>query len=139
MESENNIDLNNLHALKSQIKLLQSQRKDAKSQIEDIEQKAIGLLMNMGVRYVDESGRGQGPYWTLVKAKVDSSFSKERLTTFFNTLLTELKNGAVYTPEQCALMAQAYIKQFQKRKLMLKKLTQCRQKGVEDLREWLDA
>jgi polyhydroxyalkanoate synthesis regulator phasin len=131
------VDIGALNNLKLMMEKLKTQRSEAKGQLDEIEQHAVSKLMEMGVRFVDESGTGQGPYWTLCKEKNDGSFSKERYRDFFSQLLKELQSGKQYTPDDCTQLAQNYLKQFEKRRLVLNKLSQSRQSGVEDLRQWL--
>lgn len=132
-----NINIKQLAQLKAHIEKLGENRKNTKSQLDAIEAAAIEGMMKFGVRYIDESGNGQGPFWVLGKQKNDGSWSTERYIEFFTMILTQVRNNPNVTPEQCAALAQQYLKGFEKRSLCLNKRTQARQKGVEDLRIWL--
>jgi len=132
-----NVNVARLSQLKAMLEKMGEQRKTTKSQLDEIETQAIDALMRIGIRYIDESGNGAGPFWVLGKQKNDGSWSNERYTEFFTTLMSELRAGKQFTPEQCAALAQQYLKQFEKRRLCLNKLSQARQRGVEDLRAWL--
>ncbi len=131
------IDVQKLSMLKASIEKLGEQRKTTKNELDQLENAAIEALMTMGVRFIDESGTGAGQFWVLGKLKNDGSWSIERYIEFFTTLLSEMGNGKRFTPEQCAQHSQQYLKQFEKRRLGLNKVTQTRQRGVEDLRSWL--
>ena len=131
------IDVARLNQLKVQMDKLAEQRKTTKTQVDEIERQCVEALVKHGIRYIDESGTGNGPYWSLNKKKSDGSWNAERYEEFFTGLLTELANGKRFTPAQCMELAQNYLKQFETRKLVLTKLAQQRQKGIADLLEWL--
>jgi len=134
---EAQIDIHRLSGLKQQMDKLAEQRKVCKTQVDEIESQCIAALVQMGVRYVDESANGAGPFWSLVKSKSDGSWNTERYNEFFAGLLTELNNGKQFTPSQCSELAVTYLKNFEKRKLALSKLQMVRQKNIDDLRLWL--
>jgi chaperonin cofactor prefoldin len=133
--AQNSINIQRLAQLRQTIEKMAEQRKATKTQLDEIEAQAIEALMRMGIRYIAETP--DGPYWVLGKAKSDGSWNLERYKEFFSTLLTEMGAGKRFTPEQLATLAQQYLKQFEKRRLQLNKLSQARQKTVEDLRDWL--
>lgn len=137
--SENLVSLKSVRESLTQIK---EQRKVMKTQSDVLQQQAIRAMMNLGVRYVDESGTGKGPFWTVCKDKSDGSFSKDRYMEFFAALLDKLRTDQAFrnavTPQVCTEMAMTYLKQFQKRRLILTPLSQCRHGGVEELRQWLN-
>jgi hypothetical protein len=137
MEQAPNIDIGKLSHLRASIDKLGEQRKVIKGQLDEIEVQAVDALMRLGVRFIDESGQGAGPFWVLGKQKNDGSWSHDRYIEFFGLLMVELQKQQL-TPEQCATLAQTYLKQYEKRRLVLNKLLQARQKGVEDLRLWLE-
>jgi len=130
-------DLSKLSALKQQIDHFKDQSKKAKSEVDLMEAQCIQMLIQMGKRYVDESGTGNGPFWSLSKSKSDGSWNADRYTDFFTTLLTDMQQGRVYTPAQLAELAVQFLKQFEKRKLVLAKLSKKGQEGIGDLQSWV--
>lgn len=119
------------------LKNMQVQSKKNKAEFNEIEQFAINMLMHWGIRYVDTSGCGRGPFWVICKEKTDGAFNMQRYTEFFTYLINKLKTDQL-NPEQCGDLAIAYLKQFEKRRLVLKEVKQCRQRGVADLKKWLE-
>ncbi len=130
-------DLSKLSALKHQIDQFKDQQKKAKAEVDVMEAQCVQLLIQMGKRYVDESGNGNGPFWSLSKSKSDGSWNADRYTEFFTTLLTDMHQGKVYSPAQIAEHAVQYLKQFEKRKLVLVKLSKKGQEGIGDLSAWV--
>lgn len=132
------VDLTKLSQYKDQIDKMNEQKKAVKLQYDEIENRAVELLLGLGVRYVDQSGNGSGPFWTLSKATQEGSWKQQTLLEFFTNLTTDIyQHGKRYTPEQCVQLAQKFLKSFEKRKLKIAKLTQARLKTVEDLKLWL--
>jgi hypothetical protein len=138
MSDETKIDVHTLNELRIQMEQLKDQRTNTKSQLDELEASAIAALVQMGVRYVDASGNGSGPFWVLGKDKTDGSFNRERYVSFFEILIADLKNGKEYSPVKCGELALEYLKTFEKRRLRLNKLSQCRTRGIEDLLRWLN-
>jgi len=136
-QQQKNIDIRKFSQLKDQLDKMGEQRKVTKVQFDEIETQAIDALMQLGVRYVDESGNGGGPYWTLTKKTQEQKWKNSNYIEFFTGLLSEIQNGKRFTPDQCAEAAARYIKQFEKRRLQLAKLSQARLKTVDDLKAWL--
>ena len=130
------VDIGRLALLKTQLETIGDQRKGVKMEYDQLEQHGVNMLLQLGVRYVDQSSTGAGPFWVLGKEKSDGSFNRERYNEFFIGLLGEMQ-GASMTPDKCSDLAMNYLKQFEKRRLVLNKLTHCRQKVVEDLIQWL--
>jgi len=131
------IDIPRLAVLKAQSEKLAEQKKHIKTETDMIEAQCIEALVKMGKRYIDQSGNGAGPFYSLHKVKSDGGFNQERYIEFFTSLISEFNNGKRYTPQQCFELVQNYLKQFEKRKLGLTKLTQVRRKDIEDLKLWL--
>lgn len=132
------INIARLSELSKILKSMGEQRKNVKSQYDDIQTQATNALMSMGKRYIDESGTGAGPFWTLCKDKKEGNWRAERYMEFFTIILTQMNSGTKFTPNQLAELAVQYLKQFEKRGLKVEPHTQIRGKGVEDLRAWLD-
>lgn len=137
-----NVDLIRLKELRQTLENLKKQKSHIKAQSDAIQEQAIKTLLEMGVTHVDESGNGQGPFWTITKDKSDGSFSKERYMRFFDLLLRRMQSDQTFvsniTPEACTTMAIQFLKQFQKRRLVLSRLRQCRSVTVGELQRWLD-
>ena len=131
------LDIGRLAGLKAQIEKIAEARKAAKSQLDELEQRIADAMLKANVRFVDESGNGNGPFWTLCKDKKDGNWKQERYIEFFTTLLTELGAGKRFSPDQLAALAVQYLKQFEKRGLKVEKHTQARRKDCEDLKVWL--
>jgi chaperonin cofactor prefoldin len=131
------INIGRLSQLRQQIEKIAETRKTTKTQLDEIEAQAIDAMMKMNRRSIGESP--DGPFWVLGKAKTDGSWNADRYREFFTLLLTELRAGKQFTPEQLVQQAQKYLKQFEKRRLQINKLAQARQQqnGVQDLRDWL--
>ena len=136
-----NLDINRLNELKIQLENIGEQRKGVKTEFDKIQNAGVDALLNLRVRYVDSSGSGSGPFWVLGKDRSDGSFNRERLNEFFRLLLLEFQanSNADFGPEKCTDFALMYLKQFEKRRLVLNKLTHCRTKGVDDLLKWLES
>lgn len=124
-------------ALKAQIEQLAAQKKKIKTEIDSFEKMAIQFLRQSGKRYIDESGNGTGPYWTLCKDSKDGTWKKERYEEFFAWLLTDVRKGVQHTPETLTAAVHAFLKQYEKRDLKLEKHTTARRKDTKDLEEWL--
>jgi hypothetical protein len=135
---EAKIDIGRLTNLKLQIEKMKEQRQKTKTEMDELEQHAVSALLHMGVRYVDVSNTGQGPFWVLGKEKSDGSFNRERYVEFFSALLGEMKTDPNLNVDKCTALAMNYLKQFEKRRLMLNKLSRPGQRGVEDLKRWLE-
>ncbi len=132
------IDLVLYSNLKNHLKALAEQRKVTKTQIDQIEEKCIQTLVSIGVRFVDESdGKGMGPYHCLAKSKTEGGWNNERYLDFFRHLLEAIQQGHQLTPVKCVELATSYLKQFEKRKLKLNKVTQRPKPGIEDLQKFL--
>ena len=132
------VNIGMLSQLKAQLENLGKQRRTLQTQFSEIEQKAINLLMEMGVRYIDESGgEGKGPFWVMQKAKSESGWNDDRYIEFFEKLNQEWSQGRKYTSGQMMEQAKKFIGQFQKRKIQLVKRSSVRTKNVEDLKQWL--
>ena len=131
------VPVGKLAQLKNIVEKMGEEKKKIKSQLDEVENAVVAHLMKVGVRYIDESGNGSGPFWVLGKYKNDGSWSTDRYVEFFTMLMSDMRAGKQYTPSQCAALAVKYLKQFEKRRLQINKLSQARQKGVEDLRAWL--
>lgn len=130
-------DINRLSQLKQDIEKLNEHRKKAKTEVDGLENQCIQALVQMGIRYVDESGTGNGPFWSLAKNKTDGSWNSERYIEFFTMLLKDIQQGRQYTPAQCSELASNYLKQHEKRKLVLSKMTKAQQRGIDDLKAWV--
>ena len=137
MASGNTVDLPRLAQLKHNMEEIAKQRKNTKSQLDEVEQRSAEMMLKMNIRFIDESGSGAGPFWTLCKDKKEGNWKTDRYMEFFTLMLTKMNSGERYTAEQLTTTAQAYLKQFEKRGLKIEKHTQTRQKGCEDLRVWL--
>ena len=138
MNHNQKVDIGRLAALKLQIENMRQQRQKTKTEMDELQQHAVQALLQMGVRFVDVSNCGQGPFWVLGKEKSDGSFNRERYHEFFSLLLGEMKtNPNGVTPDKCTQLAMNYLKQFEKRRLCLNKLSRPGPKGVEDLKRWL--
>ena len=131
------INVSILSQLKHELDQISAHRKKVKDKYDEQIQSVIEVLLQIGIRYVDESNEGRGPFWTLGKLKQDATWNNERLVEFFTLLLQDLQAGKQYTPVQCADEAKKFIAQYETRKLCLNPLTQCRQKGIEDLVLWM--
>jgi hypothetical protein len=131
------VDVRALDALKENMSKLKHQRTATKLQLVQLEENAIKQLMALGVRYVDQSGTGEGPFWVLGKTKTDGGWNRARYHEFFSKLLVELAKGVQFTAAQLGDLAQDYLKQFEKRTLTINKVSQCRLKSTDDLQSWL--
>jgi ferritin len=135
--SPGTLNIEALNVLKESMQKIKQQRSTTKAQIKQLEEHAINHLMSLGVRYVDESGIGEGPFWVLGKTKTDGGWNRARYQEFFSKLLAEIAQGVQFTPAQLGDLAQEYLKQFEKRTLTINKLSQCRLKTTDDLQTWL--
>lgn len=131
------MDINALNNLKNHMDKLKEQRTATKAQLDTIEQQAISQLMALGVRYVDASGTGEGPFWVLGKSKTDGTWNRDRYIEFFGKMMQEMAQNKQFTPAQLSDLAVEYLRQFEKRTLVLNKLRQCRVKTIDDLKVWL--
>ena len=131
-------NVSRLEELKKQLEVYQVQKKKIRTDVLDIQKYVVETLLSFGVAWVDVSGNGSGPFWVLTKEKTDGAFNRERYIDFFGHMLPKL-TGERLTPVKCYELAVSYLKQFEKRKIVLKKVTQCRKHGgdVEKLRRWL--
>lgn len=134
------IDFKVLTRLKDNIDRIKQERSATKQQVDEIENVIITTLLGMGVRYVDESQRGSGPFYILGKHRVEGSFNKERLLEFFELLLQKIYSSQVrLTPHECSTMAAQYLRKYEKRSIVLNKLSSCGTKeGVADLTRWVN-
>lgn len=123
--------------LKAAMEQIAAQRKNLKSKIDEFQTSAVQAMRLAKKRYIDESGTGAGPFWTLCKDSKEGNWKDERYNDFFTMLLSELRNGKTFTPEQITAEAKKYLKQFEKRDLKLEKHTTIRHKGTDDLELWL--
>lgn len=131
-------DFSALSQYKMQLEKLSEDRKITKNLYDQSESAAVEALVSLGVRWVDESGTGAGPFWQLAKSKSDGSFNRQRYTEFFSQMLVELNSGKTFTPDDLAQSALDYLKQFEKRRLEIHKVNTVRQRGMEDLIAWLN-
>lgn len=122
--------------LKHQMEQLAGARKATKSKMDDIQKKAVDLMLQMRVRFIAE--KEGGPFWTLTKDVKEGTWKVERYNEFFIGILSEMAKGKRYTPEMLTTTAQQYLKQFEKRGLKIEKHTTARRKDVDDLVVWLD-
>jgi hypothetical protein len=137
---ESKVDVGRLDGLKNQLEKLKDARSKTKAETDELEQLAIATLMQIGVRYIDLSGNGSGPFYCICKDKSAGSFNRERLLEFFNKIIPEIKaNPTSVTSDKCVDLAFEFLGQFEKRKLVLNKLTQVKTRSVDDLREWATA
>jgi hypothetical protein len=132
------VDLEKLNSLKLTLQQLGESRKKTKSDAEEIEKKAIELLMQHGIRYVDASNNGSGPFWTLVKTRSEGTFNADRAEKFYELILANISNNSTLTAKQIVAHQHIYMKQFCKRSLGLSKLVQCPGKSITDLKEFME-
>ena len=124
--------------IKTLLEQMAKERKIQKSRLDNIKAPLIEQLINLGVRYIDESGRGVGPYHCLVKDPKESSLNEEKSIDFYNQVLTGIyERNERYTGKQVYDMSKTYLKQFQERKLNLKKNNTVTKKGIDDLLDWI--
>lgn len=129
--------IKSLSQLRAQIEALAKQKKTIKTQLDTIEQAAIHFMRANKKRYIDESGTGVGPYWTLVKDTREGGWKDERYHEFFTKVLSDQQQGKRWTPEELTALAKVYLKTFEKRDLKIEKHTTIRQRGTDDLEEWI--
>lgn len=135
---ESQVDMQKLTALKQNLMKIKDLRAKTKAEYDEIEQTAVNLLLSLNVRYVDVSGKGAGPYWVLSKESTNGTFNKERFNEFFSRILQEIRSNPNVSAEQCSTYAAEFLKQFEKRRLVLNQVSTCRVKGVDDLKRWLN-
>lgn len=128
-----------LLVLKQELEAMRETRAKAKTELDEIEKQAVQYLLHAGVRYIDSSNCGQGPYWVLTKGKADGSFNRERYVEFFSILLQRIHASPnEHGVEKCVDCALEYLKQFEKKRIVLQKSTRPpMQRGVEDLKTWI--
>jgi hypothetical protein len=130
-------DLSPLAQFKHQLEQLNEQKKGIKANHDALEKKAVDIMLQNNIRYVEEQGADPKAYWCLSKAKSEGSFKKERFMEFFTLLLRALEANRL-TPSQCTEMALGYLAQFQKRSLKLERVSQPRGSATcEELKLWL--
>lgn len=137
-----NLNLDQYRQLKHNLERLKNERKSLRAQADAIQQNAIAMLLEHGVRFVDESGAGTGPYWVLTKEKSDAGMNRTRAMDFFTLLLdkfrTEPEFAANCNSQTCCELMQQYLQRFQKRRLTLTKQKTVRSGSVDDLLAWLN-
>lgn len=94
-------------------------------------------MLQMDKRFIDQSGTGQGPFWTLTRSVQEGSFNKARLKEFFDLLIPVLKENQTPTTEALMRLSSDYLRQFEKKKLVLKPAKYCHRKDCQDLHDWL--
>ena len=83
MASGNTVDLPRLAQLKHNMEEIAKQRKNTKSQLDEVEQRSAEMMLKMNIRFIDESGSGAGPFWTLCKDKKEGNWKTDRYMEFF--------------------------------------------------------
>jgi hypothetical protein len=137
---QNNISAHTarLHTLKSQLESIKVARTTTKTELDPLESQIVENMARLKIRCVDTSSKGDGPFWVLSKSKTDGSWNRDRYVNFFNLLLETLASGKQMTAAQLADTAVEYIRQYEKRSLVLNKVTHYpRQKNIDDLITWL--
>lgn len=98
--------------------------------------------MNHGIRFVDESDSGIGPYWTLAKETSGGSLNRAKGIEFFDIMLTRLRTTHNTALDQVTALDlynlySEYLKTMQKRKIVLKKVNQVTRRDIQDLVDFL--
>ncbi len=101
----------------------------------------IAWLLQHKIRFVDASGRGAGPFWSLCKDKNSGQFKRELLMQFFDGMIKQIRTPnqqpQQMTSQYWTDMAINFLKRHEKRKIILKPLTRPPvQVGVADLIAW---
>lgn len=115
-------NLNRLNQLTQELERITKQRKTFKNEMAGIQDVAKEGLLRMDKLFIDESGNGSGPFWTLVKKTTKASWNKERLEAFFTQALIKQNQGTTLTPQLLVAESEKFIKTFDKRDIELKRL-----------------
>lgn len=134
--NELNQTMEQLFNLKRGLKQFALQTKTMRSNSSDLEEKAIQVLLQNNIRYVDEKGQGRGPFWCLRKKKSQESWSTEKYLEFFSIVCNQIyQQNAKLTPLDIMNAAQKFLKE--KRKIVLEESKRCpREQGCADLIAW---
>jgi len=130
-------DMQKLVECRNKLESLKNERKEYAQVAEELEQRAVHVLMQMGKSFIDESGDGRGPFWTLAKSTSSGAFTKDRQIVFFTELLRKIQQGSQPTPEQIVEGVKTYLEQFEKRKLVLHRNNTANPKDLDELKQWL--
>lgn len=135
------VDIVCLRKLKKEMDEINTTKKSLQSKINDICNKAVPILLQMGIRYIaaNEAGPNTGPYFTLTKNTVEGSWTKDRQVIFWRAFLQHQKNKPeeVDTPQKCSALMNAFLIQFQKRTIVLKEVNQVHERdGTDRLQHW---
>lgn len=130
-------DLKQFSALKAHMEKIAAERKTTKTKLDEIQKVAVQAMLQVNKRYIDESGNGSGPFWTLCKDPKEGNWKADRYHEFFTWVLTKQQQGERFTPEKLTASAQQFLKQYEKRDLKIEKHTTARGKTCEDLVHWL--
>ena len=130
--------LTQFHARASRMK---EERKSFKNEMQEDEKYIIEWLIAAKNRFIDSSGKGAGPFWTLCKDKNSAQFKRELYMVFFTDMFKQLRtpnqNPAHQTPQYWTEAAIQFLQKHEKRKICLKPLTRPPLvAGVADLVAW---
>jgi hypothetical protein len=120
---------------------LKEDRKCLKEEMQQDDKYIIEWLLAAKCRFIDSSGKGSGPFWTLCKDKNSAQFKRELYMVFFENMFKQLRtpgqNPAHQTPQFWTEAAIKFLQTHEKRKICLKPLTRPPMvSGVEDLVAW---
>lgn len=128
----------NYKEMNRQIEELRDDIKTKKENVDELKQKIISKMMQARIRQVDESGSGQGPFWTLVPTTKCPSLSGNKMVNYFKWLSAEIKrrNWQPSVVELCE-SAKQFLKRYESYGVDLKKMEHERLAGVEDIEKHL--
>ena len=132
------VQIQQLATVRKTLDDLAAHRKEAKEKWDQLVTQASTALVSLQKRYIDISGKGDGPFVTLKKNNQEGTFNKERLHMFFQKLFEEQKKRNV-TPEEAVKLVEQFLATFSKRSLTVDVVKhQPRTNTVHDLLAWLN-
>lgn len=134
-----NVDMQNFLRCKQQMKVLADQKKEIKSNHDQLEAQAIPAMMQTNTRWIDPSGSRQPPFIKLCKHVKQGSMNSQRKLDFYNRLLSEINQGRKFTAAQVLEQEKKFQDTFAERSLKINLVTNVpTEEGVQDLQQWLD-
>jgi hypothetical protein len=134
-------DIKELHHLKGLLDTANKGKKTQKARIAEIYANVVPFLKKRGLRYIDAAtaGPGTGPFFVLSKHTQEGSWNKERYTEYWTKFLKVLQTNPyeLDTPQKCEESMHKFLKEFEKRTLVINEVMQVREKdGVDRLMLW---
>jgi hypothetical protein len=131
-----------LRKYKLEIEQINASKKCAKSKLDQINSVMVPFMIDRNLRYIaaESAGPNTGPYYVLSKHCQEGSWNQERKSDYWTQFLlqVQLHPETVATPSQCFESERKFLKQYEKRSIVLNEVTQLHERdGVDRLKRWL--